>query len=292
MRKKKAFSVGKLINYIMLALLALGCVLPLLNMLAVSFSDKNAVSAGLVGIFPIGFNLSSYRYVLEKAALWRAFWVTVKRVVLGVSMNVVLAVVTAYPLSKERKAFSFRTFYVWVLFLTILFNGGLIPWYFLIHFMGMMDTIWALVVPGAVPVFNIVLLINFYRQLPKELEEAALMDGASQIKILTKVFIPTSVPAIATITLFSFIWHWNSWFDGMLLMNNPENMPLQSYIQTILIQANTDLYKYRGWEEYAAMGEKTFKAAQIMVSILPLIIVYPFVQRFLTSGIVMGSVKG
>ena len=184
-----------------------------------------------------------------------------------------------------------RTVYAWFFFFTILFSGGTVPWFFLISSLGMLDTIWALVIPGAVPVFSVVLLINFFRQLPKELSEAAEIDGANEWVIMLRICVPVSLPAIATITLFAFVYHWNSWFDGMLLMNQPENMPLQTYIQAILLQSNSDFYKYQGVAGYGAMNEKTFKAAQVIVSIIPVLVVYPFVQKFFTQGIVMGSVK-
>ncbi len=289
--RRRRYSVGYWINMALLILMALACLLPLLNMLATSLSDRTSVNAGKVLLIPHGFTFDAYKYVLEKQEMWRAMLVTVERVLLGVTINVVLCVLCAYPLSKSVREFRMRTVYAWFFFFTILFSGGTVPWFFLISSLGMLDTIWALVIPGAVPVFSVVLLINFFRQLPKELSEAAEIDGANEWVIMLRICVPVSLPAIATITLFAFVYHWNSWFDGMLLMNQPENMPLQTYIQAILLQSNSDFYKYQGVAGYGAMNEKTFKAAQVIVSIIPVLVVYPFVQKFFTQGIVMGSVK-
>lgn len=290
-RKMHRYSAGYWVNMALLILMALACLLPLLNMLATSLSDKASVNAGEVLLIPHGLTFDAYKYVLEKQEMWRAMLVTVERVLLGVTLNVALCVLCAYPLSKTTRDFRSRTAYAWFFFFTILFSGGTVPWFFLISSFGMLDTIWALVIPGAVPVFSVVLLLNFFRQLPKELCEAAEIDGANEWIIMLRIYVPTSLPSIATITLFAFVYHWNSWFDGMLLMNQPENMPLQTYIQAILLQSNSDFYKYQGMAGYGAMNEKTFKAAQVIVSIIPVLIVYPFVQKFFTQGIVMGSVK-
>ena len=139
--------------------------------------------------------------------------------------------------------------------------------------------------------YSMVIFLAALQNISADLYEAAYIDGANEWIIMLRIYVPTSLPSIATITLFAFVYHWNSWFDGMLLMNQPENMPLQTYIQAILLQSNSDFYKYQGMAGYGAMNEKTFKAAQVIVSIIPVLIVYPFVQKFFTQGIVMGSVK-
>ncbi|MEG2159047.1 MAG: carbohydrate ABC transporter permease, partial [Clostridia bacterium] len=157
--------------------------------------------------------------------MWTSLLITLERVVIGVPLNVILCILCAYPLSKATRQFKFRTPYVWFLFITILFSGGLLPWFFLINSLNMMDTIWALVLPGAVPVFSVILMLNYFRQVPVELEEAAEIDGANQWQILFKIYVPVALPAIATISLFSFVFHWNSWFDGKLLSTDPANLP-------------------------------------------------------------------
>ncbi len=226
-------------DYSFMIVLALLCMFPLIHVLAVSFSSNSAASAGLVSLWPVGFNLKSYEFVLQKEEFLRSVGVSVQRVVLGSLIQMLLIVITAYPLSMEVTRFRLRTAYAWYFLITILFGGGLIPTYMVIKDMGMLDTIWALLIPSAVPVFSVVLLLNFYRGLPKELEEAAFIDGANHLRTLFSIILPLSLPAIATLLLFSMVGHWNAWFDGLLYMNRPENYPLQSYLQTLII--NNDL---------------------------------------------------
>ncbi len=177
---------------------------------------------------------------------------------------------------------------------TILFNGGLIPWYMTIKATGILDTIWALILPGAVQVFNCILLLNFFRGLPKGLEEAAFVDGANHVKILFRIFVPLSTPALATVALFTIVMHWNSWFDGMILMNSPDKYPLQSYLQTVVVKLNTSSFASIDPVQAKLLNQisdRTVKAAQIFMATLPILLVYPFLQKYFMSGIVLGSVK-
>jgi putative aldouronate transport system permease protein len=281
-------------NYLFLIVVSALCLLPLINVLAVSFSSSAAAASGQVKLWPVDFNFSSYIYVSHRKEFIEAFIVSLKRLLLGVPINMLLTILVAYPLSKERNKFKLRGFFVWFFLISILFNGGLIPWYMTIKETGVMNTIWALVLPGAVPVFNVILLLNFFRELPKELEEAAYMDGAGHWTTLWKIFVPISIPAIATLTLFSMVGHWNSWFDGLILMNQTENYPLQSYLQTVIVKFDQNLLN-QSQEQIKMLGEvsnKTTKAAQIFIAALPILTVYPFLQRYFISGIVVGSVKG
>ncbi|MNR21163.1 Inner membrane ABC transporter permease protein YcjP [compost metagenome] len=154
-----------------------------------------------------------------------------------------------------------------------------------------MDTIWALVLPTAVPVFNVILLLNFFRSLPKELEEAAFIDGAGHWTTAWRIYVPLSLPALATTTLFATVSHWNSWFDGLIFMNSAEHYPLQSYLQTIVVQQDITKMAATDLSQLLNINEQTAKAAQIFLGALPILLVYPFLQRFFIKGIVMGSVK-
>ncbi|SFB39115.1 putative aldouronate transport system permease protein [Cohnella sp. OV330] len=285
---RKAFLVA---NYAFLCLLAVSCVLPLVYVLAMSFSSSSAAAGGLVTLWPVGFTTKSYEYILEKPAFSQAFLVTLERVALGTAVNMFLSILTAYPLSKESTQFKPRTFYAWVFVFTILFSGGLIPWYVTIQWTGINDTIWALILPGAVPVFNIILLLNFFRKLPRELEESAFIDGAGHWTTLIRIFVPLSMPAMATIMLLTIVTHWNSWFDGLILMNKPEHYPLSTYLQTIMTQMNLTTLTAEQMEDLANVSDRTAKAAQLFLGALPILLVYPFLQRFFVTGIVMGSVK-
>lgn len=291
-RNMKRIDLFTIINTIFLVTAALLCIIPLIHVAAMSFSSNAAAAAGKVTLWPVDFTLNSYNYVARRPAFWNSMFVSVQRVVLGTGINLLLTIMIAYPLSKETKEFRYRSIYTWVFFITMLFGGGLIPWYMVIKQMGLLDKIWALILPGAVPVFSVILLLNFFRQVPKELCEAAFIDGASHWRTLWKVYVPVSTPALATIALFAMAGHWNSWFDGLILMNKPQNYPLQSYIQTIVVQRTYSMMTREEIEELATISDKTLRSAQIFLGSLPIILVYPFLQKFFVKGIVLGSVKG
>ncbi|MFD0959053.1 carbohydrate ABC transporter permease [Paenibacillus chungangensis] len=278
------------LNYMLLSMLAFLCLFPILHVLAISFSSSTAASSGEVVLWPVDFNTAAYQYVLDNDAFMQSMGVSLKRIVVGSAIQMLLIVLTAFPLSKEARVFKWRTLYVWYFFVTLLFSGGLIPTYMVVKDTGLMDSIWALVLPIAVPVFSVVLLLNFFRALPKELEESAFIDGAGYMVTLWHIFVPLSKPAMATLLLFSLVSHWNAWFDGLIYMNSPENYPLQSYLQTVVIQhdpALTDVDE----NLMSQLSDRTLKSAQIFIGALPILLVYPFLQKYFMKGIVMGSVK-
>ncbi|WP_139997196.1 carbohydrate ABC transporter permease [Paenibacillus paridis] len=281
-----------IVNTIVLLFVAILCIFPLIHIIAVSFSASSAAAAGYVKLWPVDFTLASYEYTASRGEFWQSMWVSIKRLGIGTPLNLLLTILVAYPLSKESHALRFRLIYAWAFFLTMLFNGGLIPWYVTLKEYGLLNSIWALVLPGAVPVFSIILLLNFFREVPKELEEAALIDGAGQWTTLWKIYVPISKPALATLALFAMVEHWNSWFDGLILMGNPSNYPLQSYIQTIVIQQNLSNVSRDELLALAQISDRTLKASQIFLGSLPIIMAYPFLQKYFVKGIVLGSVKG
>ncbi|MFD0711501.1 carbohydrate ABC transporter permease [Paenibacillus sp. GCM10027626] len=275
-----------------LGIVSLLCLAPIWYTIAVSFSDKSAAAANAVTLLPVGFNFSSYGKLLSDQHFFQAFGVTFQRVLLGGAINFLLSVIMAYPLSRDSGFFRSRSIYMWFLVFTMLFNAGLIPWYIVIQKLHLLDSIWALVLPGAVPAFNVILLMNFFRGIPRELDEAAFIDGAGHGYTLLKIYLPISLPALATITLFSIVGHWNSFFDGLILMNKPEHYPLQTYIQQLVVQINsTSTLDPEQIKQIMQISTKTLNAAKIVISMLPILIVYPFLQRFFIHGIVLGSVK-
>ena len=281
-----------ILNTGFLIIAALLCIIPLIHIAAVSFSSSNAAATGLVTLWPREFSLNSYKYVAARPAFWQSMLVSTERIVLGGAINLLLAIMVAYPLSKEKHEFRSRSFYSWAFFITMLFGGGLIPWYMVIKQLGLVNKIWALVLPGAVPVFSVIILLNFFRQVPKELSEAAFIDGAGHWTTLFKVFVPVSTPALATILLFSLVGHWNSWFDGLILMNDPRKYPLQSYIQTIVVQRTYSMMTREEIQQLATISDRTLRSSQIFLGSLPIIAVYPFLQKYFVKGIVLGGVKG
>lgn len=285
--------IANIIIYLLLALSALTCLLPLLNTIAISFSDKAAAMSGKVFLWPINPTLASYRAILEDQQFFRSFWNSIVRVVVGGTVNVVLTILMAYPLSKSPKYFPQKNIYMWFVVFCMLFNGGLIPTYLLIDKLHMLDTIWALVLPGAVPVFNVIILMNFFKGIPDELDEAARIDGANPWTIMIQIFVPLAIPSIATITLFSIVGHWNAFFDGMIYMNTRAKVPLQTYLQSLVVEIrDTTGMTPDEIKRMNEMSSRTFNAAKVFVAMVPVLVVYPFLQKYFVSGLVMGSVKG
>jgi putative aldouronate transport system permease protein len=279
-------------NYTLLSVIALACVLPLLHILAISFSSSWAATANIVTFWPIGFTSLAYQYVAGKQEFISSLLVSIERTCLGTAVNMALTILIAYPLSKEQQSFKTRGIYTWFFIITILFNGGLIPWYMTIKGYGLINNIWALILPSAVPVFNVIMLMNFFRQIPKEIEESAFIDGASHWTIMLRMYLPLSTPALATLVLFAMVFHWNSWFDGLILINQPDKMPLQSYLQTVVIARDTKMVSLATLKMLAKINDRTAKSAQIFLGALPILCVYPFLQKYFMKGMILGSVKG
>ncbi|MCI3922902.1 carbohydrate ABC transporter permease [Paenibacillus sp. TRM 82003] len=292
MRRRKPVDWFAIVNTAFLIAAAVVCVLPLIHIIALSFSSSTAAAAGYVKLWPVDFTWSSYNYTASRDEFWRSMWVSIQRIAIGTPLTLFLITLVSYPLSKETSAFRFRLAYAWIFFITMLFHGGLIPTYITVKELGMLNSIWSLVLPNAVPIFSVVLLLNFFREVPKELEEAAFMDGASYWTTLWRIYVPISKPALATLALFSMVDHWNQWFDGLIYMGNPSNYPLQSYLQTIVIQQNLANLTREELMSLAQISDRTLKASQIFLGSLPIILAYPFLQKYFVKGIVLGSVKG
>jgi len=288
--KRGSLRLGTIIISTAMLVLGLVCLLPIIHIIAFSLSDSAAASSGKVILWPINFSLDAYTYIMDEPKFGKSFMVSLERLALGLTISCMLTLLTAYPLSKESTRFRSRTYYVWFYVTTMLFSGGLVPTYMIVRAYGLLDSIWALVLPTALQVFNITLMLNFFRGLPKELDESAFVDGAGHWTILFRICLPLSLPSLATIALFTMVGHWNAWFDGLIYMNRPENYPLQTYLQTIV--TNPDMSRITNFAELKNISTRTVKTAQIIVAMLPIIVVYPFLQRFFVKGIVLGSVKG
>ena len=293
--KTRANRIFHFVNIFILAVVSLLCVLPFIPLLAISFSESAAVAAGAVGFTQVDFTLSAYEYALKGGKFIRALFISFERVFLGVGLNLILMVLTAYPLSKTRKKVAGRNIYMVYFVITMLVSGGMIPTYLVVTGLGLKDTIWALILPGALPVYNMVILMNFMRGIPEEIEEAAAIDGASPFQILTRVLLPILKPALATVGLFCIVTHWNDWFSGMIYMNNPDNYPLQTYLQSLL-QNFEQLLRTQSSQDIQAllaqMDARTGRAAQLFLGAIPVMVIYPFLQKYFTKGLVLGSVKG
>ncbi len=282
------------INYGILILASLMCILPFVHLLAVSFSESAAVSAGKVGLWPVNFTLQSYSFAFSNGKFVKALLVSLERVALGVGVNMVLMILTAYPLSRSKEQLLGRNIYMAYFVVTMIVSGGLIPTYLVTTKLGLLNSIWALILPSALNVYNMIILMNFIRNLPEELEEAARIDGAGTMTILRTIVLPLMKPALATVGLFSIISHWNDWFSGMIYMQSPEKYPLQTYLQTLLKSFEELLKTADGdyMQLISRMNVRTGRAAQLFLGAIPVMLIYPFLQKYFTEGLVLGSVKG
>lgn len=290
---KKKTTVFDIVLIVGLGIICITCVLPFIHLLAVSFSSSSAVAAGKVAFWPVEFTMASYEYVLTGGRFLHAMAISLERVILGTLLNLGLMILTAYPLAKDdlpgRGIIS--GFFV----VTMLVGGGMIPTYLLVSGLGLKDTIWSLILPGALPVYNMIILMNFIRGLPHELEEAAWVDGANPFQTLILIIFPLLGPSLATVGLFSMVGHWNDWFAGMIYMSDPANYPLQTYLQTLLVDFEKLMQSDTSgniMEILSKMNARTGRAAQLFLGALPIMCVYPFLQRYFTKGLTLGSVKG
>ena len=274
-----------------LVILALSTILPLWYTLCVSLSDKSAAAAGLVKLWPVGFNLTSYKSIVGDKQFFHSFWVSIQRVVLGTSAELVATLLMAYPLSKTAKQFPGRNLFMWFLIFAWLFSGGLIPWYQTMKSIHMINNIWGLVLGNSLPIFNVILVMNFFRNLPKEIEEAALIDGAGPWQIFLEIYLPLSQPVIATVALFSMVYHWNEFFNGLVLSTRQAYYPLQTYIQQQIVVINTAAMTQDQIKQLNEISNQTLNAAKIFIAMIPILLIYPFLQRYFIKGITLGSVK-
>lgn len=284
---RKAFVT---VNYTLCILVGLVCLLPVLYVLSLSLSSKDAIIAGKVLLLPVDVTLDNYRYVIKDVQFYRSFGISVLRTVMGLAMQMVMTILTAYPLSISKYKFRWRTAYAWFFVFTTIFSGGLIPTYLVVSKTGLLNTIWSLLLPYAVPVFYVILLQNYMKTLPDALSESAQLDGAGHWLIMTKIILPLCTPSLATLTLFMAVGHWNEWFDGMLYINNNHLFPLQTYLRTLIVEVDMnqmmDIQSLAN--QVASVGADT---AKIFLAMAPILLVYPFLQKYFVTGIVQGSVK-
>ena len=289
-----ARTVFQIFNFFILSLASLLCLLPFVHLLALSFSSSRAVESGFVSFWPIDFPAQSYEFAWQGGKFAAALWISVKRVLLGVTINVILMVFTAYPLSHTKEKFAGRNIYMGFFVVTMIIGGGLIPTYILVTRLGLLNSLWALVLPGALPVHNMIIMMNFMRGLPDEIEDAAVIDGAGVLQTLFRIMLPLLTPSLATVGLFQIVGHWNEWFAGLIYMQSSANYPLQTYLQMLLKNFEQLLILAQGDSKLLTdmMNAITGRAAQLFLAALPVLLVYPFLQKYFTSGLVMGSVKG
>ncbi|HLV37228.1 MAG TPA: carbohydrate ABC transporter permease [Spirillospora sp.] len=280
-----------IVIWVVLGLLALSCILPFFHVVAVSLSGRAAVSAKLVGLLPVNMNFDNYAYILGNNQFLGSFGISVARVVVGVVVTLLLVVITAYPLSLDRIHMPGRLAFKIFMLVMLLFSGGLIPTFLAYRSLGLLNNFLVLILPPALNVFYTIIMINFFRGIPYELAEAAWLDGASHIDVLFRVYLPISLPAMATIALFTAVSHWNSWFDGIVYISNIDQWPLQSFLYSLVSTRRIEWQSASGSLDFQNATPEGLSAALIVVAAVPILMIYPFLQRYFVTGLTLGSVK-
>lgn len=283
--------ISRVIIVVILTILALSCIVPILYTLAISLSSKTAVAAGKVGLWPVDFTLFSYKEIIKDSGFFTSIFVSFKRVILGTFLSIGSIVLAAYPLSKSKQQFKAQSVIMWCMVFCMMFTGGLVPWYQNIKSLGLIDTIWGLVLAGGFPVFNLILVVNFFRNIPREMDEAAMVDGAGPWRTLFQIYLPLALPVLATVVLFTVVDQWNEFFNGLVLTTRTANYPLQTYIQQLVVVLDTKNMTAADYARLDQMSNQTLNAAKIFVAMVPVLLIYPLLQRYFITGITLGSVK-
>jgi putative aldouronate transport system permease protein len=277
------------VNIVIMLVLIVITLYPLYYMGIVSISAGDAVSRGEVLWLPKDISLQAYKYVFDDPAVLRSYGNTILYTSLGTLISLILTTLCAYPLSRGH-FYGKSLFSLFVIF-TMFFDGGLIPRYMVVNSLGMVDTIWALVIPTAISVFNMILMRTFFEQIPDALHESATVDGAGEFRTLLQIVLPLSMPVMATMFLFYAVGQWNSFFPALIYLNEKALYPLQIILRNIVIQGDMASQTTQMGADMASMSE-TIKYAVVFVAILPVLCIYPFVQKYFVQGAMLGSVKG
>ncbi|MGI5893883.1 MAG: carbohydrate ABC transporter permease [Candidatus Merdivicinus sp.] len=282
--------IFNVVNIIILALLSLATFLPFLNVVGSSFANSYEILERPFMLFPHDPTLLSYQYIFSTQTLPQSLLVSVFVTIVGTFVNLVMTIITAYPLAHPNLVG--RRILMNLILFTMLFSGGMIPSFILVKNLGLIDSLASLILPGAINVYNMIVVKNFFQQLPRELEEAAKIDGAHELYILGRIIIPLSMPVIATFTLFYAVGHWNSYFECLLYINDSNKWTVQILLRQMVMMASGIGSSEAMASESLILPEEAVKMATIVVSTLPILVVYPFLQKYFAKGVLLGSVKG
>ena len=287
---KKKITLGVALNDILIALLTFVCLYPFLNVLAYSFSGYNAVLAKEVTFYPIGFTLDAYKQILGRTTIWTAMKTTVIVTLLGTALSLLLTTFAAYALSISD--LPGRKVLTGMILFTMYFGGGMIPTFLVVKNVGLYDSLGALFIPQAVSVFNFIVMRTFFRELPESLQDAARIDGASYMQVLVKIILPLSLPIIATIGLFYAVGYWNSYFEALIYIQDVDKYTLQLRLRSLLFGNELTSANSADNVVGAMVLPQSLKMAIVTVSTVPILIVYPWLQKYFVKGVMLGSVKG
>lgn len=291
LRDSRSYRVFTVANMTFLVLVCAVTLYPFVTVVAQSFSSSGAIKAGLVNFWPVGFNVDTYLAVAQNEMFWVNYRNTVVYTVVGTAIAMTLTTMYAFVIAKDH--LRGRNVLIGIAVFTMFFNGGIIPNYVLISTLGMKNTMWAVVLPGAISVFNLLVMKSFFENLPRELEEAAQIDGLGWFGIFTRIVLPLSKPVLATMTLFYSVAYWNDWFGAFLYLDKRELFPVTLFLRNLIAGAST-----AATEGAAATGATTeaisanIQSVTMILTLLPILLVYPFVQRYFVTGVMLGSVKG
>lgn len=290
--EQKIWTPSQIVLVVIVLALSMACLLPFVNVIAVSFSSKSAILRGDVAFLPVEFTTMAYDAIFNDSSMMHALWYTVMITLIYTALAMTLTILMAYPLSKKRlrgrKVFNFIALF------TMYFSGGTIPIYLNIKELGLLNTMWALILPGALSTYNMIILKSFFTALPQELEEAATIDGANDFQILLQVYLPLSMASLATLTLFYAVGKWNAFQDALYYITTRSLQPLQLKLYNLIKGAQSvDVAMMEGGASTVATNvSESIESATIIFATLPILVVYPFVQRYFVAGVTIGAVKG
>ena len=290
MMVRPRFTIFDFLIYLFLILLSLSFLYPIANQLALSISDAGELGWQRVTVFPVGFSTDSYRAVLSSDAILRYYINTIKYAAVGTFIMIATTSLMAYPLTfRELRG---RKLVMILLVITMFFSGGLVPYYLLVLSLGLVDTIWALVLPNAIVAWNVIIFRTFFRTVPGALRESAHIDGAGHFLVLFKIVLPLSKPLLATFVLFSLVGFWNDYFWALIFLRDQDKQPVQLFLRRILVLVDlADLENTSALQIFNNLSSRTTKAAALIITITPILCVYPFLQRYFTKGLIIGSLK-
>ena len=291
--RSKSDLIFDICNFIFIVLFSITAIYPLMYIFSLSMTGGEGASSIQAGFIPRVFSMENYKRVLSAGDIWSGYANTLQRTILGTLTQVTAIILTAYPLSKRY--FPHRSKWTAFIVFTMFFSGGLIPNYLLVKGLGLGNSVWAMILPGLIPTYTMIITRNFFMDIPPSLEESARVDGADDFRILWQIILPISKPIIATISLWQIVAHWNAWFDCLLYITDAGKQVLQVILRRIVLlgtQSSVNMENSTMLNDFSAINPESVKAATIMVATLPIILVYPFVQRYFVKGVMVGSLKG
>jgi len=286
----KGEKIFNVLNLILLGLIGLIALYPFIYTVSLSLSSAAEANRVSLHLWPREVSLTAYKMVLAKPEIRNSFLNSVLRTVLGTALTLLSTAVVAYPLA--RKEMPHRGLVTFGILFTMIFNGGIVPLYMLVNGLGLMNCIWALVLPSMLTAFNIIIVKNFFQAIPESFAESARIEGASELRILFSIYIPLSKPVLATVALWTAIFHWNEWFHAMLFITDDAKQVIQTFLQRIVIEYGTEMVDTGlVTTDPTQFTPETIKAATVVITIVPIILIYPFLQKYFTKGIMLGGIK-